>query len=69
MLSMPEARVLARLSDGVILVVRANWTSRDSALAAWQRLLSDNVPVLGTILNDWQPKSYLDKGYRYGYHS
>jgi succinoglycan biosynthesis transport protein ExoP len=68
MLNMPEARILGRLSDGIILVVRANSTLRDSALAAWQRLVHDNVPVLGTILNDWRPnRSY--KGYRYGYYS
>ena len=67
MLQMPEARVLGRLADGVILVVRANSTLRESAAAAWRRLMQDRISVIGTVLNDWNPKyrSY----YRYNYQA
>jgi receptor protein-tyrosine kinase len=49
-----EARVIGRKSDGVILVVRANRTSRDDVQDAYARLSEDGVPVLGCILNDWR---------------
>jgi capsular exopolysaccharide synthesis family protein len=57
MLQMPDARVLGRLADAVILVTRAGHTTRDAALAARQRFEEDGTRVLGTILNDWNPKS------------
>jgi polysaccharide biosynthesis transport protein len=56
MLTMPDARVLGRMADGVILVARARQTSRDSMQAACKRFLDDGTNVLGTILNDWDPK-------------
>jgi len=74
MLQIPDARVVARLADSVILVVRSAQTTRDAISAACQRLSDDGTKVLGTILNDWNPKSspngyygYDDKSYhRYG---
>jgi polysaccharide biosynthesis transport protein len=66
MLQMPDSRVLGRLADGVILVMRAHQTSRDAAQAAAQRFREDGTAVLGSILNDWNPKS-SPKGY-YGYY-
>jgi succinoglycan biosynthesis transport protein ExoP len=59
MLQMPDARVLGRLADAVILVTRAGHTTRDAAMAANQRFAEDRTRVLGTILNDWDPKSAL----------
>lgn len=64
MLTMADARVIARYSDGVILVTRANQTSRDSIKDAAHRFAEDGVRVIGTILNDWNPK----KSGRYGYY-
>jgi capsular exopolysaccharide synthesis family protein len=64
-LQLPEARILGRLSDGVVLVVRANSTFRQSAIAAWARLMGDDIPVVGTILNDWNPKYRPYYGYNY----
>ncbi len=55
MLLLPDARVLGRLADAVVLVVRAGHTTRDSALAAKQRFAEDGIQVLGTILNYWNP--------------
>jgi Mrp family chromosome partitioning ATPase len=53
---MRDARVIGRAADGVILVARANRTSRDSIQAACKQFLEDGTAVLGTILNDWNPK-------------
>jgi capsular exopolysaccharide synthesis family protein len=64
MLTMADARVIGRFADAVILVARANQTSRDAIQAALRRFLEDGTPVLGTILNDWNPK----RSSRYGYY-
>jgi capsular exopolysaccharide synthesis family protein len=66
MLQMPDARVLGRLADAVILVTRAGQTTRDAAMAASQRFEEDGTRVLGTILNDWNPKS--SPGGYYGHY-
>jgi succinoglycan biosynthesis transport protein ExoP len=65
MLHIPDARVVGRVSDAVILVTKANHTTRDTVLAALQLFSEDNTRVLGTILNDWNPK--LAPGAYYGY--
>jgi len=53
---MPHARLFGRMADGVILVVRAGRTTREAVHAAIQRLAVDRITVLGTVLNDWNPK-------------
>lgn len=66
-----DARILARLADGTILVVRADHTTRDEAMAAKQRLADDGIKILGTILNGWNLRTSKRYGYhysRYGYH-
>jgi capsular exopolysaccharide synthesis family protein len=63
MLHMPDARVLGRFADGAILVVRSAQTMRDAALAATQRLADDGTQVLGTILNQWDPRETSHHGY------
>jgi capsular exopolysaccharide synthesis family protein len=65
MLQIPDARVVGRIADGVIVVLRSGKTSRDAAMAATQRFAEDGTKILGTILNDWNPKS-SPVGY-YGY--
>src|SRR5216684_3972034 len=67
MLQIPDARVLGRIADKVILVVRAGKTTRDAAIAARQRFSEDGTKLLGTILNDWNPK-HSTTGY-YGYYN
>jgi capsular exopolysaccharide synthesis family protein len=64
MLGIPDARVLGRMADSVILVVRAGHTTRDSAAAALQRFSDDGTKIMGTILNNWNPKA---TGHYYGY--
>src|SRR6202035_539929 len=68
MLNMPDARVLGRLADGVILVVHSAQTIRDTAVAAKQRLTEDGTRVLGTILNQWDPRKTNNYSYGYGYN-
>ena len=59
-----DARVIAREADGVVLVARANKTSRDSIKDACRRFREDGTRVLGAVLNDWNPK----KSSRYSYY-
>lgn len=66
MLQMTDARVAGRLADAVILVARSGKTTRDALLAARDRFVEDRIHVLGTILNDWNPKKTLDGYYGYG---
>ncbi|WP_321476837.1 polysaccharide biosynthesis tyrosine autokinase [uncultured Paludibaculum sp.] len=66
MLQIPDARVIGRLTSGVVLVVRANKTTRDAAMAARARLRDDGTHVVGTVLNDWNPKQ--SPGGYYGYY-
>lgn len=64
-----DARMIGRMADGVIIVVRANRTDRADALAAAQRLFEDGTPIAGAVLNDWNPKgsryAYKSHGYTY----
>jgi capsular exopolysaccharide synthesis family protein len=62
MVNIPDARVLARLADGVIMILRSAHTTRDAALLAKQRFFDDGIPVMGTILNNWNPNT---PGYGY----
>ena len=66
-LEFADARILARNATGVILVLRANQTDKRMAMAAAGQLIQDGIPVIGTILNDWDPKSTARYGYgKYG---
>jgi capsular exopolysaccharide synthesis family protein len=65
-LQMPDARVVGREADAVVLVFRSGRTTRDAALATAQRFAEDKTRILGTILNDWNP-STAPNGY-YGYY-
>jgi polysaccharide biosynthesis transport protein len=65
MMHSPDARILGKNSDGVIMVLRAGKTSFSSAYAVRECLNHDAIPLLGTVLNDWnahEHKSY--KAYR-----
>jgi Mrp family chromosome partitioning ATPase len=66
MLQMTDARVLGRMTDAVVIVARSQKTTRDALTAAAKRLSEDRIRVLGTILNDWDPKRSVN-GY-YGYY-
>jgi Mrp family chromosome partitioning ATPase len=57
MLMMPDARVIGRFADSVILIARARKTSREAVQAAYRRFVEDQTPVLGVVLNDWNAKT------------
>jgi receptor protein-tyrosine kinase len=59
-LEFADARILARYAKGVLLVLRANYGDKKTALAAANRLFLDGVPVLGTILNHWNSVAWGD---------
>jgi capsular exopolysaccharide synthesis family protein len=68
LLHLADARLIATLSDGVVLVIRSGVTDRESALEACQLINDDGYALLGTILNDWNPsKARLKKHYYYDY--
>ncbi|HLJ50817.1 MAG TPA: polysaccharide biosynthesis tyrosine autokinase [Bryobacteraceae bacterium] len=57
LLEMPDARILGRLADGVILVIRAGETSTDAVAECTDRLREDGTILLGTILNGWKART------------
>jgi len=67
-LQLPDARVLSRMADGVILVVRAGKTTREAAMAAYQSVAEVQGQVLGTILNHWDSRKF-PLGYDSEYYS
>jgi capsular exopolysaccharide synthesis family protein len=61
----PESRMLGHLAHGVVLVLRSGQTRTEVALAARQRLREDGSNLLGTILSDWNPRSSVNRYYKY----
>jgi succinoglycan biosynthesis transport protein ExoP len=59
-----DARIIGHLADGVVLVVRADHSDRESIRAAVNCLHQDGTPILGTVLNNWDP-SGSRSGMRY----
>ncbi len=59
-LEFADARILARHAEGVLLVLRANYGDKKTALAAANRFFLDGVPIIGTILNHWNPVAWGD---------
>jgi succinoglycan biosynthesis transport protein ExoP len=67
-LQFSDARLFSRLCDGAVLVVRSGLAFRESVMSIVQRFAQDGVPILGTILNDWDPEvsgTYGPYGYDY----
>ncbi len=56
MLHLPDARAIAHMTDGVVFVVRSGKTLRDTVITARERFGQDGILVLGSVLNDWNPK-------------
>ena len=67
MLAIPDARLLGKMASAVVLVVRAESTTRDAAVAARIRLEEDGIEILGAIMNDWNPRH--SRGGYYGYYN
>jgi len=49
--------IIGRFSDGIVLVTRSGHTTVEAAAVARQRFATDQTPVLGFVLNDWDPRS------------
>jgi capsular exopolysaccharide synthesis family protein len=64
-LHLPDARILGRQADGVVLVLRTSHTNRGHAVVAAQRLKEDGTPVVGSILNQWEPEGAQRRYYGY----
>lgn len=52
-----DARVIGRVSDAVVMVIRSRRTSRDVLKNACQRFTEDGAHILGVVLNDWDPRA------------
>jgi capsular exopolysaccharide synthesis family protein len=65
-LQFSDARLFSRLADGAVLVVRSGLAFRESVIALVQRFAQDGIPILGTILNDWDPDT-ANTPYGYDY--
>lgn len=61
-----DAQILSKKSDGLVLVVRAEKTKKDSVLAAKALLEKVNAPILGVVLNGGE--STKEKYYYYYGH-
>ena len=64
MLHMPDARIVGKVADAVILVARAEKTTPDVLIAARERFSDDGVRVLGTILNRWDLRKSQRSSYK-----
>jgi Mrp family chromosome partitioning ATPase len=49
-----DARILGRMSDGLVIVVRSNTKTAEELKATYQKLSQDRIPMLGMVLNDWK---------------
>jgi capsular exopolysaccharide synthesis family protein len=51
-----DARIMGRLADGAIIVLRSHYSHREEVQDAMHQLREDGIPILGAILNDCQPE-------------
>ena len=68
LLSVADARILTRVCDGTVMVVRAKQTTVDLARKATRQLAAINAPVLGMVINALELKK-SDYYYQYYYGS
>jgi len=47
----PDAIALGQVSDGIVLILEANSTRREAALAAMEGLRSSGIKIIGAVLN------------------
>lgn len=65
LMSVADARILSRMFDGTILVVRARQTPFDMAAKAIKSLTDVNAPILGMVINALELKK---SDYQYNYY-
>ncbi len=66
-LATADAGIVASLTDGVLLVVRAGTTDRNAAQRAYQQLANVGAHVIGTVLNDPGGEVAKEGDYYYPY--
>ena len=66
-LATADAGIVASLTDGVLLVVRAGATDRNAAQRACQQLANVGARVIGTVLNDPGGEVAKEGDYYYPY--
>lgn len=66
-LTVADARILGTKADGIVLVVRAGRTARNLVRRAQLLLENSGAPVLGMVLNAWQPGRTERSHYRHYY--
>ncbi len=65
-LHLADARIIASLTDGAILVLRSGATTREQATETCRRMREDGLLLLGTILTAWDASNaYLKRHYYY----
>jgi capsular exopolysaccharide synthesis family protein len=69
LLSIADTRIIAPLTDALILVLRSGVTNRDDALEAYQKIRQDGLTLLGTVLTDYNFNSDRRRQYYYDYGS
>jgi polysaccharide biosynthesis transport protein len=67
LLSVADARIIAPLTDALILVLRCGVTNRESAMEAYQRIQEDGLTLLGTVLTDYDLSADRRRQYYYDY--
>lgn len=65
LIGLADARMIGRLADGAILILRAGRTSVDTALYAKEQLQRDGIHLIGSVLNGWNIRSTGPYGYYY----
>lgn len=64
-----DASVLGRIADGVILVVRSRYASKDTVMQAKQKLCNVGIKIFGVVLTRFDEKKIRGKsGYSYSYY-
>jgi Mrp family chromosome partitioning ATPase len=69
LVSVTDAAILSTLSDGVLLVIKAEQVPRKAARDSTDHLLELHAHLLGAVLNDvpLQRDSYYYRHYKYSY--
>jgi polysaccharide biosynthesis transport protein len=67
LLSVADARIIAPLTDALIMVLRSGVTNRESAMEAYQRIQEDGLTLLGTVLTDYDLSADRKRQYYYDY--
>jgi succinoglycan biosynthesis transport protein ExoP len=66
-LSVADTRIVASLTDALILVLRSGVTQRDAAMESYQLIQEDGLTLLGTVLTDYDLTSDRRRQYYYDY--